>query len=145
VSDPDLTLIVTGEPLVDELETISQGLTVFNEADVGPAYRSPLAVVVRDGDDSVVAGASGYTAWDWLYIQWLWVDERFRGQHLAARMLNAAEIEARARGCHNAWIDTFSPVALRVYERQGYMAFGALPDFPPGRTRTFLKKSLAGA
>lgn len=142
MNDPDLTLTVTGEPLVAELEAISQGLTAFNEADVGPAHRTPLAVVVRDDEDTIVAGISGYTAWDWLYVQWLWVADEHRGQHLAARMLDAAEAEAVARGCHNAWIDTFSPVALKVYEKQGYTIFGALEDFPPGRTRTFLKKRL---
>jgi GNAT superfamily N-acetyltransferase len=145
MSDPDLTLTVTGEPLVAELEAISQGLTAFNEADVGPGHRTALAVVVRDAEDVVVAGISGYTAWDWLYVQWLWVTKNHRGQRLADRMLEAAEREAVARGCHNAWIDTFSPVALKVYERHGYRAFGALEDFPPGRTRTFLQKSLRRA
>jgi hypothetical protein len=57
-------------------------------------------------------------------------------------MLAAAEAEARARGCHGSYIDTFSPVALRVYQRAGYRPFGALPDFPKGRTRTFLQKPL---
>jgi hypothetical protein len=33
-------------------------------------------------------------------------------------------------------------VALRVYRRAGYLPFGELPDFPPGRTRTFLQKQL---
>ena len=145
MSDPDLTVTVTGEPLVAELEAIGAGLTGFNEAAFGPAHRTPIAVVVRSDEDAIVAGISGYTAWDWLYVQWLWVEDAFRGQQLAAKMLDAAESEARARGCHNAWIDTFSPVALKVYERQGYVPFGTLADFPPGHTRTFLKKSLAGA
>ena len=60
-------------------------------------------------------------------------------------MLAAAEAEAAQRGCQNAWIDTFNPDALRLYQRQGYTAFGQLDDFPAGRARTFLKKSLAGA
>src|SRR5689334_2555956 len=101
MNDPDLTFSVTGEPLVAELEAIGAGLTAFNEAEFGPAHRTALAVVVRDDDDTIVAGISGYTAWDWLYVQWLWVDDTFRGQQLAARMLDAAEAEARARGCHN--------------------------------------------
>ena len=57
-------------------------------------------------------------------------------------MLMAAEAEARARGCHSAYIDTFNPVALKTYQRAGYMPFGALEDFPEGRTRTFLQKRL---
>ena len=145
MSDPDVTLTVTSEPLVSELEAISSELTAFNEADVGPAYRTPLAVIVRDGDGAIVAGVSGYTAWGWLYIQWLWVNEAFRGQGLAAKMLAAAEAEGIARTCHGAWIDTFNPVALKVYQQAGYGIFGVLDDFPTGRARSFLKKSLAGA
>jgi hypothetical protein len=57
-------------------------------------------------------------------------------------MLQMAEAEAVRRGCHDAYIDTFSPVALKVYQRAGYVPFGALEDFPKGRTRTFLQKKL---
>jgi len=88
-------------------------------------------------------GISGYTAWGWLYVQWLWVDEKLRGQGTAGRMLEAAEREAVARGCHGALIDTFSPVAAKTYERQGYQPFGTLADFPVGRSRIFLQKQLA--
>ena len=132
---------VTDSPSADDLATIQAGLSSFNESDVGPADRQPLAVIVRDGD-RVVAGISGYTAWGWLYIQWLWVDEPQRGAGLAGRMLAAAESEARDRGCNSAYIDTFSPVALKVYQRQGYTPFGQLENFPAGRTRTFLQKQL---
>jgi hypothetical protein len=57
-------------------------------------------------------------------------------------MLAAAEAEARTRGCHGSYIDTFNPIALKVYQRAGYKPFGELPDFPRGRTRTFLSKAL---
>jgi len=89
-----------------------------------------------------VAGISGYTAWGWLYVQWLWIAEDQRGKGLAGRMLAGAESEAKTRGCRGSYIDTFNPVALKVYRRAGYEAFGALDDFPKGRTRTFLQKHL---
>jgi GNAT superfamily N-acetyltransferase len=138
----DLSISVTEAPAADDLALIGGRLTAFNEADVGPADRRPLAVVVRDDAGSIVAGISGYTAWGWLYVQWLWVAEAQRGAGLAGRMLKAAETEARTRGCHGAYIDTFSPVALKTYQRAGYVSFGALEDFPEGRTRTFLQKKL---
>jgi len=137
----ELKIDVTATPTAAELEAIGGNLAAFNEADVGPAQRQPLAVVVRDGE-TVVAGVSGYTAWGWLYVQWLWIAESRRGQRLADRMLALAEAEAKARGCHSAYIDTFNPVALKVYRRAGYVPFGELTDFPVGRTRTFLQKPL---
>lgn len=138
----DLTISVTGTPSPEELEVIGGQLTTFNEADVGPADRKALAVVVRSETGDIVGGISGYTAWGWLYVQWLWVAEILRGQGMAGQMLATAEDEARARGCHAAYIDTFSPAALKAYERAGYVPFGALGDFPKGRTRTFLQKRL---
>ena len=138
----DLSLSVTAEPDPAELAIIGERLTAFNDADAGPSNRVPLAVMVHDDAGTLVAGISGYTGWGWLYIQWLWVAEEARGQKLAGRMIVAAEAEAGARGCHGAYIDTFNPVALKAYQNAGYVAFGALKDFPMGRTRTFLQKAL---
>ncbi|MBB6261860.1 GNAT superfamily N-acetyltransferase [Paenochrobactrum gallinarii] len=136
---------ITATPSADDLAFVGQQLSAFNDADVGASDRTSLAVFVRDENGKILAGISGYTAWGWLYIQWLWVDSSLRGQRVAGKMLQAAEDEALARGCHSALIDTFSPVAKIAYERQGYEVFGELPDFPIGRTRSFLKKRLANA
>lgn len=136
---------ITATPSADDLAFVGQQLSAFNDADVGASERTSLAVFVRDKNGKILAGISGYTAWGWLYIQWLWVDSSLRGQRVAGKMLQAAEDEALARGCHSALIDTFSPVAKIAYERQGYEVFGELPDFPIGRTRSFLKKRLANA
>ncbi|TCU17156.1 acetyltransferase (GNAT) family protein [Rhizobium sullae] len=65
-----------------------------------------------------------------------------RGKGMAGKILAAAEEEAKARGCHGAWIDTFNPQALHTYQQAGYEIFGELPQFPKGRTRSVLRKSL---
>lgn len=137
-----VSLEVTAAPLPQDLQFVGEQLAAFNDSDVGPSGRQAIAVFVRDESGAVVAGISGYTAWGWLYVQWLWVDEKLRGQHVATKMLDAVEQEAVARGCHGALIDTFSPKAERVYQRQGYKPFGVLPDFPIGRSRVFLQKQL---
>jgi GNAT superfamily N-acetyltransferase len=136
------TIETTAEPLPEDLAFLAERLTAFNDGDVGASGRKALAVFVRDEAGVVVAGISGYTAWGWLYVQWLWVDERLRGQHMAGDMLDAAEREAVKRGCQNAWIDTFNPIAAKAYEHQGYRPFGRLSDFPAGRSRIFLQKKL---
>lgn len=137
-----LTFITTDIASAEDIAHIGENLSAFNEQDVGPSERRGLTVLVRDVDERLVAGINGYTAWGWLFVQWLWVEEGQRGQGLAGRMLEAAEEEARRRGCHGAWIDTFNPTAEKAYRRQGFEVFGELPDFPRGRTRKFLKKSL---
>ncbi|MBJ3786052.1 GNAT family N-acetyltransferase [Devosia sediminis] len=138
----DLALEVTETPEPGDVDVIGKALAAFNDVDVGPAARRIIAVFLRDEAGAIVAGLSGYTAWGWLYVQWLFVSEAQRGKGLAGHMLRAAEAEAKARGCHSAHIDTFNPHALGTYERAGYVVFGQLPDFPLGRTRSFLAKRL---
>jgi GNAT superfamily N-acetyltransferase len=133
---------LTETPAPADLEALSRNLGAFNDADAGPGGRRPLAVFLRDADGRLAAGLSGYTAWGWLYTQWLWVDDAWRGQGIAQQLLARAEVEAIARGCHGAWIDTFNPVALKSYRRAGYEVFGELPEFPRGRARSFLSKAL---
>ncbi len=139
----ELTFETTETPDPADVAVIGSSLAAFNDADVGPAERRVIAVIVRDGEGGIVAGLSGYTAWGWLYVQWLWVAEAARRQGVARRMLGEAEEEAVRRGCHGALIDTFSPRAESIYRQQGYEVFGVLPDFPVGRSRAFLQKRLA--
>jgi GNAT superfamily N-acetyltransferase len=133
---------VTASPSGEDLDAILRSLTSYNEHDVGPADRIPLAVLIRNEEGKTIGGLSGYTSWGWLFTQLLFIPEQLRGQGMAARLLEQAETEARRRGCHGAWIDTFNPQALKAYQRQGYEIFGELPAFVGERTRTFLKKTL---
>lgn len=138
----ELSLDITDTPDPAALATLGEGLSACNDATAGPAHRRPLAVFLRDAAGAVQGGLWGYTAWGWLHVQWLWLAEGWRGQGIAARLLAAAESEAQARGCHDAWIDTFDPHALRACIRAGYAPFGRLDDVPRGRARTFLHKRL---
>ncbi len=127
------------------LAGVSAGLRTANTALVGPSGHAILAAWALDpASNALCGGLIGYNAWGWLYIERLWVTETRRGAGLGSRLIAAAEAEAVRRGCRNAWIDTFNPAALRLYRSLGYVEFGALVDFPPGHTRTFLRKGLDG-
>lgn len=134
---------LTETPSAEETGIIADGLAAFNAADVGPSGRRTLAVLIRDDGGKTIGGLSGYTAWGWLFTQLLFIPETLRGKGMAGRLLERAEAEAIGRGCHSAWIDTFSPLALKAYQRQGYAIFGELPKFVDDRTRFFLQKRLA--
>ena len=116
-------------------------LMAFNEALAGPSGHRALALVLRDADGSACGGLWGSTAHGWLYTQMLVVPEAARGQGLGRELMSAAEAEAQRRGCTHAWVDTQFG-GRGFYERLGYTVFGELADYPPGFTRTFLKKPL---
>ena len=81
----------------------------------------------------------------WLFIRYLWVSEALRGKGIGRKLMADAEARALERGCHSAWVDTFSFQAPGFYPKLGYTVFGEL-DYPPGHKRIFLQKRLgAGA
>ena len=108
----------------------------------GPRDESPISIVVQVGDAGV-GGLNGSTHWGWCYIRQLWVQEDWRRQGLGYRLLSEAETQARARQCVGLYVDTFDAGAATFYERAGFTPFGQIPGFPPGHTRTFLRKNLA--
>jgi GNAT superfamily N-acetyltransferase len=116
-------------------------LVAFNEALAGPSGHRTLALLLRDADGVARGGLWGNTAYGWLYTQMLVVPEAARGQGLGRELMRMAEAEALRRGCTHAWVDTQFG-GRGFYERLGYAVFGELADYPPGFTRTFLKKSL---
>src|ERR1700733_7594786 len=119
------------------------GLEALNESKwPGHPQWRPLAVFARDGE-SIVAGLAGETYSGWLFIRYLWVSEARRGQGIGRKLMGGAEARALERGCHSAWVDTFSFQAPGFYPKLGYTIFGEL-DYPPGHKRFFLQKRLSG-
>jgi GNAT superfamily N-acetyltransferase len=139
---PKMTL--TDSPDDPTLETISRLLSKFNERSSGCAndYR-PLTIALSDPEtQETVGGLVGWTSFSYLHVNLLYLPDTLRGAGLGSQVMALAEEEAIRRGCHGAWLDTFSFQARGFYERLGYTVFGAIADFPPGHSRYFLKKDL---
>ncbi|HWI25836.1 MAG TPA: GNAT family N-acetyltransferase [Stellaceae bacterium] len=134
-------IFVTDDPHRSVQEVILPGLVAFNQAQRLSDWR-PLGVLARGAEGAVLGGLAGSTAWGWLYIQYFWLPDGLRRCGLGSAILARAEEEARARGCHAVWLDTFSFQAPGFYLRRGYALFGALEDYPPGHRRFFLQKQL---
>ena len=78
----------------------------------------------------------------WCHIDILWVDEKFRGQGLGSKLLEAAEAEAKKRGCHSVHVDTMSWQAPEFYKKHGYKIISELDDIPDGNKKYHLIKNL---
>lgn len=136
VDDPDLAV----------RDAIVRPLVAFNTAAIAPANGRFLAILLREGAGGpVVGGLWGRSAFDWLFVELLFVPEPARGTGLGRRLLAEAEAAARGRGCLGVWLDTLNPEARLFYERCGYAVFGEIADQPRGGRRTFFQKRLDGA
>jgi ribosomal protein S18 acetylase RimI-like enzyme len=97
--------------------------------------------VEYDKDKNVIAGILGGTYWGWMHIDILWVDSKYRKQGLGSKLLQAAESEAKKRGCHSVHVDTMSWQAPDFYKKHGYKAIGQLNDIPLGNKKFHLIKN----
>jgi len=139
------TLHLTAAPTAAEEAAARGALRDANAAAGFPHDTVPLAVLLRDESGAVIGGLVGVTGWSWLYTQNLAVPPALRGAGWGTRLLDAAEAEARSRGCIGARLDTYTFQARGFYEKQGYRVVGAIPDCPPGQTRfTMIKRLDAG-
>jgi GNAT superfamily N-acetyltransferase len=91
-----------------------------------------IAVSIREDDGRVVGGLIGKFRMDWLYVDWLWIDDSLRGQGYGAQLLNHAEQEARLAGMTHVFLWTWSFQAPKFYTAQGYTECGRITDHPRG-------------
>jgi GNAT superfamily N-acetyltransferase len=125
-----------------EVLDVYAGIAAADPPGVGPRNFKPLQLAVRDESGILIAGLDGGTAWRWLHVYALWVAAPYRRQRLGTRLMDAAESEARERGCDHAMLSTFDFQARGFYERRGYAVWGELDGYPAGHSHLYLRKPL---
>ena len=138
---PGYRLTLEDDPAEPDVEVLPHALEAYNQSQwpQHPPWR-PLAIFLRE-KTRIVAGLAGETYCGWLFVKYLWVSEGLRGRGVGRELMTRAEARARERGCHSAWLDTFSFQARGFYEKLGYEEFGRL-DYPPDHYKHFLRKRL---
>jgi len=136
-----LSLDLTDQESPNDVRLVSEALSAFN-AERARAYdRRPLNVFVRESG-ATLGGLTGFTNWEWLYIECLWLPAGLRSAGWGARLLASAEDEARRRGCGHSHLYSYGFQAPGFYMKQGYAIYGALEGYPPGERRVLLRKKL---
>lgn len=137
-------LTVTDAPNPADRDVLLKGILAAGESAAGPAEFRPIAILLRSEDGARVEGGLwGRTSWRWMFVELIFVPERWRGGGLGTRLMQAAEQEALRRNCRGIWLDTFSFQARPFYEKLGYSLFGEIADYPPGHNRYFMRKLIA--
>ena len=136
-------IAVDEKPDASLRDEILKPLRAYNESHVGPIKAEQLAITLRDSSDAVTGGLWGYSVIGWMFVDLLVVPEEFRGQGLGTKLLQMAEDVARKRGCIGICLHTGTFQAPGFYEKQGYTAFGTLPDYPLGHATVYFMKRLS--
>lgn len=138
----DLDITEQDDPAAETILELRAAVDAFNAARVGPDGTLPLGLVGCDPSGTVQAGLYGLSYWRWLFVEHLWVAERYRGTGVGSLLLKRCERVAARRDCVGVCVNTMSFQAPGFYERHGYREFGRLKDVPPGHARIWLAKKL---
>lgn len=124
-----------------DIDALKNALIADAAAQNAPSYRlQPLGIFQRDADGNITAGLTGHIAWDWFYVDLLYVHPSRQRCGWGTRLMTEAEMTAQQRGCTGIWVWTLSFQASGFYQKQGYEIFCQFPDFPKGHQRIGFRK-----
>ncbi|HYI17217.1 MAG TPA: GNAT family N-acetyltransferase [Solirubrobacteraceae bacterium] len=139
----------TSETLTDRERELAGKLVGLLEEEnlraAGAGEMRELLATELDDDRELAGGVYGWTWGGTCWIEALWVREDLRRRGLGARLMEAAEQEARRRGCHQLALDSHTYQAPDFYRRLGFEVVGELPGFPGRHTKFLFRKRLGDA
>ena len=131
------------EPAPADIRILEDHLLDYGVEQTGFDDGKWLSIFVRDDKGEIVAGLHGWTWCGACRIQIVWVHKDLRGQDYGTRLLDAAEREARARGCDQILLDTYNFQAPLFYQKLGFEVIGVAKDYPrPPHSSYHLRKAL---
>ncbi|AHC19062.1 MULTISPECIES: GNAT family N-acetyltransferase [Paenibacillus] len=129
----------------EEARLVRNKLIEFNAkhvpADIRTRYEE-INLTLKDEDGQVIGGLLSVLCWNWVEVDILWVDQRYRGKGYGSQLLGEIEQIAKDKGCNFIQLNTFTFQAPEFYEKHGYEVVGVIDDAPRGFKHYYYKKSI---
>jgi len=142
---PVSDVVIESDPTPEQVQYLEDRLYEFNASATRITDGQGLGIFVRDDGAHIVAGICGNTWGGCCEIRQFWVEASQRGRGLGTKLLEAAEHEARRRGCSQILLATFSFQAPAFYAKRGFETLATIDDFPRGHQNLLLRKRLGQA
>lgn len=127
---------------VSDIQALEKALLPFwvdkDRADGISVKKDCWSFALQAEDGVVVGGAVGHIKWGWSHLENLMVSPEHRGQDGATLLMEQVERHARMNGALGLHVMTYS--AENFYRKVGFVEFGRLDNFPPGKSMVMLCK-----
>jgi GNAT superfamily N-acetyltransferase len=134
-------MLIPVEPTPDQVQYLEDRIYEFNARATHIRDGELLGFFIREGDRTV-GGICGNTWGGTCELRQFWVDESQRHRGLGTKLFQAAEHEARRRGCEQIILMTFSFQAPAFYARHGFEVVATIDDHPRGHRNVLMRKRL---
>lgn len=139
----DEIVIITTECSDGDFDYACNGLFKHNVMKTEGVLKKPgidINLYLKTSDDETIGAILCDTFNYCMYIDVMWIDEKYRGKGYGRLLITEAEKIARAYGCVFAHTCTFSYQSPWFYKKCGYEVFSILDEYPDGIKQYFLKK-----
>jgi GNAT superfamily N-acetyltransferase len=128
-------------PADEDVAVVSAGVIEFGRAEAAGGNAKPIACFLRDGR-FIIAGATGRTEFERLFVSYLWVKEELRGAGIGRAALERIEGAASERGVRDSLIETLSDRNAALYRRCGYVEIASISRYVGRFTKYVMLKKL---
>lgn len=139
---PASEFVIETDPTPEQVQYLEDRLYEFNSSVTRITDGEWLAIFVRDDAGHIIAGIAGNSWGGCCEIRQFWVEALQRGRGLGTKLLDAAEQEARRRGCGHIFLMTFTFQAPSFYTRRGFETLATMDDYPRGHQNLLLRKRI---
>ena len=74
-------------------------------------------------DEILIGGATGIIEFDWYFLEELWIDEKYRNQHIGTMLIEKIEELAKNKNLTGIRMETWNFQARGFYEKKGYEVY----------------------
>ncbi len=128
-------------PSEEDSKVVRNGIVSFNMKKLNADNKS-FSIFLKDEEGRVQGGIMTWLDNESLYIDILWIDEKWRGKDYGTQLMQAAEAEARKQGCIYSTVDTFDFQAEPFYLKNGYERMGEIKNYIRSHSRIFMRKKI---
>lgn len=114
----------------------------YNVTATGIDNGRTFTFVQRDDDNTIVAGAHGWTWGGSAWLDVLWVADELRSSGTGSALLLTVESVARTQDCAQLALATHTFQASGFYESHGFEIVGYLDQHPSGHGQYIMRKAL---
>ncbi len=127
----------------EDVGFIQHAMDAYDAEMLPPENIRDLNFAVRNEKDEIIGGILANTRYSTVYINTIWVDERYRRRGIGRKLIERVEREARKMGCVYSALGSWESFNTRhFYESLGYVIVSVSLDSPQGQVGYWFNKKL---
>lgn len=129
-------------PSTESIKELKDLLVKYNLPRFETQDIEDFAIFIKDDKDVLIGGISGEIFGHWLNIDYLVIDEAYRGQQFGTKLLKQAEELAQRKKCSFVFLTTFGFQGKDYYPKFGYEEIFVRENYPISGTEHYFVKKL---